>query len=164
MNTCISIFNEQQLKRSIDPLRFGTYKLEERLHELRECVIEIERIQNFWRHKRSTYDLLHCTPHDAGIWLKETPYRISTIMGYDILPAIAALTSEGFDIYTKLKIERDTHPAISSTILECDRLAMAIDDCPHWHKQSTNHIYTDLRNLTNESVNAIERILEALRN
>ena len=36
-----------------------------------------------------------CTTDDKAVWIKSIPAKVAELLGYDILPAIAALTNDG---------------------------------------------------------------------
>jgi len=96
--TCQDTFAEAQLRRRSFPLEAGAYKLREARHRLSRMMKTIEAIGDFLRQPGSVRSCSAlgpcCTTDDKAIWLKGVPDQVAEKLGYDILPAIAALAAE----------------------------------------------------------------------
>ena len=97
--TCQDTFAEAQLRRRSFPLEAGALKLREAKHILSRMMKTIDAIGDFLRQPGSvrlgSALELCCTAFDKAIWLKSVPDQVAKMLGYDILPAIAALTADG---------------------------------------------------------------------
>ena len=97
--TCHDTFTEVQLRRRSHPLKAGADKLREARHRLSRMMKTIEAIGDFLRKPGSVTSESAlgpcCTTFDKAIWLKSVPDQVAEKLGYDILPAIAALTADG---------------------------------------------------------------------
>ena len=97
--TCHNTFAEVQLRRRSHPLKAGADKLREARHRLSRMMKTIDAIRDFLRNPASVMSESAlgpcCTTFDKAIWLKSVPDQLAEKLGYDILPAIAALTADG---------------------------------------------------------------------
>ena len=97
--TCHDTFAEAQQKRRANPLEAGAYKLREARHRLSRMMNTVDAIGDFLRHPGSVRSGSAlgpcCTTDDKAYWLKNLPKQVSEMLGYDILPAIAAFTADG---------------------------------------------------------------------
>ena len=97
--TCHDTFAEAQLKRRPYPLDAGAYKLREARHRLLRMMNTVDAIGEYLCKPgsgRSGSSLGPCcTTDDKAVWLKCVPDQVAEMLGYDILPAIAALTADG---------------------------------------------------------------------
>jgi hypothetical protein len=97
--TCHDAFAEAQLKRRPYPLEAGAYKLREARHRLLRMMNTVDAIGEYLCKPgsgRSGSSLGPCcTTDDKAVWLKCVPDQVAEMLGYDILPAIAALTADG---------------------------------------------------------------------
>ena len=60
-----------------------------------------------------------CTTDDKAYWVKSIPAKVAEILGYNILPTIAALTNDGFS-------KRDTNTAFDTAKQRAEAL---MEDC-----------------------------------
>lgn len=99
--TCYDTFAEAQQKRRANPLEAGAYKLREARHKLSRMMNTVDAIGDFLRHPGSLRSGSAlgpcCTTNDKAIWLKDVPDQVAEILGYDILPAIAAQAAEEYE-------------------------------------------------------------------
>ena len=97
--TCHNTFAEAQLRRRSYPLEAGANKLHEARRRLFRMMKTIEAIGDFLRYPGSVRSGSAlgpcCTTFDKAIWLKSVPGQVAEMLGYYILPAIAALTTDG---------------------------------------------------------------------
>ena len=69
-----------------------------------------------------------CTTEDKAYWIKSIPALVAELLGYNILPAIAALTNDGLskrDIYTALDIANGMAKAL---LEDCERQQTRLND------------------------------------
>ena len=96
--TCHDTFAEAQLRRRSYPLEAGAYKLREARHGLGRMMETVDAIGDFLRKPKSVTPGatigLCCTTDDKDYWLKTLPEQVAEKLGYDILPAVAALAAE----------------------------------------------------------------------
>tara|TARA_B110000208_G_scaffold37187_1_gene49230 strand:- start:174 stop:746 length:573 start_codon:yes stop_codon:yes gene_type:complete len=116
-------FQDAQNLRLEHPLDSGEYKLREtrsRLSRMQETMYQIgEYLKNpSYFYKGQT--LGHCcTTEDKAFWIKSIPAKVAELLGYDILPAIAALTNDGLS-------KRDTDTAFDTAKQRAEAL---LEDC-----------------------------------
>ena len=105
------------------PLDSGEYKLREirwRLSRMQNSMNQIGEYLKNQSHFYKGQTLGHCcTTDDKAVWIKSIPAQIADLLGYDILPAIAALTNDGLS-------KRDTN----TTLAIANGMAKALlEDC-----------------------------------
>ena len=92
-------FRDAQNSRLKYPLGSGESKLREvrfRLLRMQETMYQIGEYLNNPSHFYEGQILGHCcTTEDKAFWIKSIPAKVAEQLGYDILPAIAALTNNG---------------------------------------------------------------------
>ena len=107
------------------PLDSGEYKLREIRWRLSRMQNSMYQIGEYLKNPSNFYKgqtLGHCcTTDDKAFWIKSIPAKVAELLGYDILPAIAALTNDGLS-------KRDTDATIdiangmAKTLLkDCER-------------------------------------------
>ncbi len=96
--TCHDIFKTAREKRKAHPLPSGRFKLDEaenRINQLHKLVTTItERVRRGSKF-RETENLGPCMATERGAYLKGIPAQLAELLGYTILPAIAALEDDG---------------------------------------------------------------------
>ena len=92
---CHESFSRGKADRKLRPLPFGQYKLAECLRGLDACRDEIERVRDVTAGKATKWHLLRCTNDDKHLWLKELPAHVAYRLGYDVLPGLLALVTDG---------------------------------------------------------------------
>lgn len=97
--TCHDTFAKAQLRRRSYPLKAGATKLHEARHRLFRMMKTIDAIRDILCKPRSARSGSAlgpcCTTFDKAIWLKSVPGQVAEMLGYYILPALAALTGDG---------------------------------------------------------------------
>ncbi len=92
-------FQDAQNLRPKYPLDSGECKLREtrsRLSRMQETMYQIGEYLKNPSHFYKGQILGHCcTTEDKAYWIKSIPAQVANLLGYDILPAIAALTNDG---------------------------------------------------------------------
>lgn len=96
--TCHDIFNTARAKRAAHPLTEGRFKLDEaqnRINQLQELVTSIADRVRAGSKFSETENLGPCMAIERGTYLKSIPAQLAELLGYTILPAIAALEGDG---------------------------------------------------------------------
>jgi hypothetical protein len=95
---CHDAFNAAQKRRARYPLSSGRYKLEEaknRLNQLHKLVTTVADRVGTGCKFGETESLGPCMAYERGTYLKGIPAQLADLLGYTILPAIAALDGDG---------------------------------------------------------------------
>lgn len=90
-------FERGRRDRLAYPLSSGRYKLVECVERLEQCVEEIDRIRDYINGRSGRWAFMHCTVEDKYLWLKDLPSHVAHRLGYEVLPALQALTADGVD-------------------------------------------------------------------
>ncbi len=96
--TCHDIFNAARAERAKYPLTHGRYKLREAEHALGRWRATVETIAERTQGGSSfgeAENLGSCMSYERGAFLKELPKKVAELVGYHILPGIAALEGDG---------------------------------------------------------------------
>jgi hypothetical protein len=96
--TCRDTFNAARTQRTKHPLTKGRYKLDEARHAIEDWRATVETITERVRtgSKFGTDENLgSCMSYERGAFLKELPQKVAELVGYHILPGIAALEGDG---------------------------------------------------------------------
>lgn len=96
--TCHDIFNTARAKRTNHPLTMGQYKLheaEQAINKWRELVTEVAKRIRTGDKFGVNESIGPCMANERGTYLKSIPARLAELIGYFILPAIAALEGDG---------------------------------------------------------------------
>ena len=96
--TCDDICNAARAERANHPLRSGRDKLEEARQEIaawRELVLTVTARLRTGGNFRTDENLGPCMAQERGTYLKGLPARLARLIGYKILPGIAALSGDG---------------------------------------------------------------------
>lgn len=104
--TCNDIFNAARAERAKYPLSAGRYKLreaEDTLNAWRELVLEIAKRLRTGAKFDQIESLGPCMAAERGTYLKGIPAQLAELLGYTILPAIAALEGDGV---SKAEVQR----------------------------------------------------------
>lgn len=135
---CHDAFGAATARRAKYPLRSGAYKLRETQHSIARMQATMCDIGSLLRNP-SAYppgsSLGCCTTDDKAAWLKGLPKHVADLLGYNILPAIAALT--GDDIPAD-DVKGELENASADTL----RL---LDDCEKQHARLRKGIEREYR-------------------
>jgi hypothetical protein len=96
---CHDAFDAAQQKRAQHPLQAGAYKLREVRNRVERMQDTMCDIGEYLKKPRDFYpgQCLGscCTTDDKADWIQSLPAKVADLIGYDLLPAIAALTGDG---------------------------------------------------------------------
>ena len=95
---CHAIFNAAQVQRAKYPLTKGQYKLDEAeqaINQLQKLVTTVAKRVRTGGKFGETENLGPCMADERGTYLKGIPAQLAELLGYTILPAIAALEGDG---------------------------------------------------------------------
>ena len=95
--TCYEAFKQGKMDRTNRPLPYGHYKLREAYENLAEWGKELNRIAVYVSGKTGRNNLMHCTPEDMHVWLKDLPALVAHTVAYELLPGLLALDKDGAD-------------------------------------------------------------------
>jgi hypothetical protein len=129
--SCQAIFRSSMRdRRANHPLvRISAYKLRESRDNLqhgRDVLVSIADYQCARPRDRHSVSLVGCTSEDAGSFLKRFPGIIARELGYNLIPAIEALTVEGVpagDINTFIQ---SIKPQVDQLLVDCDAIQAEI--------------------------------------
>ncbi len=96
--TCHDIFNAARAQRAKYPLASGLYKLREAEHAIEDWLRLVNTIAERTQGGSgfgATENLGPCMSYERGAFLKELPKKVAELVGYNILPGIAALEDDG---------------------------------------------------------------------
>jgi hypothetical protein len=139
--TCHEIVTSAREKRKAHPLPSGGYKLkeaEDRINQLHKLVTTIAYRVHRGERFSETENLGPCMATERGAYLKGLPAQLAELLGYTILPAIAALEGDGVP---KAAVQR----LLSRAETDAQRL---IDDCEALRlslKNGIKHEYDAMR-------------------
>ena len=96
--SCFDEFHAGAAMRLTSPLPNGLYKLRNFHDNMREIRDEVRVIAAYENGKAPASALSCCLPHGVAKWLKNVPLIAAWGMGYDLLPAFAALRFDGVNV------------------------------------------------------------------
>ena len=94
---CRVAYDHAVAGRAAHPLRMGNYKLRESRANLDRMLETLEYVKAHRLSGQSGYGRYFgcCTSDDAAIWIKGLPAGLARELGYNIVPAFAALSVDG---------------------------------------------------------------------
>lgn len=122
---CRRAFDQGLVDRQRVPLFSGLYKLREALRYLEQDCETVEAIA--WHVRGNPFAVqapqLHgCTFEDRVTWLKRRPTAIARSLGYDVLPAIQALSGDGWSARTIRALSETAHSQADEIVARCDSI------------------------------------------
>lgn len=93
--TCHEAYDHGVNSRIACPLSHGLYKLIESKERIQRSGDEVMRISGVVNKTKDRYELTQCTYQDKAFWLREVPLNIAYRIGYEIVPGLRALVSDG---------------------------------------------------------------------
>jgi hypothetical protein len=146
--TCHDIFNAARAQRTKYPLTKGRYKLREAEHAVedwRRLVNTIaERVRTGGKFGINE-NLGPCMSYERGAFLKELPQKVAELVGYHILPGIAALEGDGAKKAEVQGLLSRAETDAQRLIAECEalrlRLKGGIEHEYRAMRQGESHLY-----------------------
>jgi hypothetical protein len=129
--TCPDVFRSSiRDRRANHPFeRISAYKVRESRDNLQhECAV-VASIAEYLRARpsdRRGSTLLGCTPEDKAYRLKRIPGIIARELGYNLIPAIEALTVEGVAADDILTFILSIKPEVDQLLVDCDAIQTGI--------------------------------------
>lgn len=153
--TCHEIVNAARERRKAHPLSSGGYKLreaEDRINQLHKLVTTIaERVRTGGKFGE-TENLGPCMATERGAYLKGIPAQLAELLGYTILPAIAALEGDGVP---KAEVQR----LLSRAETDAQRLIDACEAVRLRFKGGIKNEYEAMRRGESELLRLLDRVL-----
>lgn len=141
LQTCQDAFRVGRAERDNHPLRSGLYKLEEARQDIeswRELLSTIAARLRSGGTFGADENLGPCMAQERGIYLKGLPGRLAQLIGYKILPGIAALGGDGIP---RVEVERLLHSAQTKAqhlIADCESVRLRLEG-------GIDHEYREMR-------------------
>ena len=159
-------FQDAQNLRLEHPLDSGEYKLRQVRWWLSRMQETMYRIGEYIKNPSHFYKgqiLGHCcTTDDKAVWIKSIPAKVADLLGYNILPAIAALTNNGLS-------KRDTNRTLdiangmAKTLLEeCERQQTRLKGGISVEYDEMKTGYSEVHGLLVDADRIAEDVLQAL--
>lgn len=129
MPTCHDTFAAARAERLEYPLTKGQYKIAEARQDIaawRELVLTITARLRTGGKFRTDENLGPCTAEGRGAYLKGLPARLARLIGFKILPGIAALAGDGM---SKAEVEcllRRAEADAELLIADCESLRLRL--------------------------------------
>ena len=93
--TCHEAYRHGVNSRIACPLSHGLYKLIESKERIQRLGDEVVRISGVVNKTMDRYELTQCTYEDKALWLREVPLNVAYRIGYEIVPGLRAIVSDG---------------------------------------------------------------------
>lgn len=96
---CRDAFIAAQERRTLVPLRMGLYKIHDAmsdLYRIRDTVDAIAEALSSERPLHPHDPLVACTVYEKDTYLLAVPVNVAETLGYDMLPAVKALSADGW--------------------------------------------------------------------
>jgi hypothetical protein len=121
--TCRDTFNAARTQRTKYPLAKGRYKLGEAEHAIEDWLRLVNTIAE--RTQRgigfgAAENLPSCMSYEREAFLKELPKKVAELVGYHILPGIAALEGDGVPKAEVQRLLRRAETDAQRLIAECE--------------------------------------------
>lgn len=157
--TCEQTFQHALAERRKHPLPSGRYKLEEAYRDLCEVENEISRIADVRSKHASRHALRHCTTDDIYVWVRSIPAHIAWVLGYKVLPGLAASTADGADplAVNQMKPYLRSHVENLLPELESLRREMRRSVKPEYDRIDAGE--SELQDLVRRAIGLTERVL-----
>jgi len=125
-HTCQSAFQNGTASRATYPLQRGEYKLSEAKNTLLKWAKEVQSIDDYQRGVLSRPALACCAVDEISSWLKQCPVNIAELIGYDILPGIAALTGDGVPLRVVKSLLKTATKQSTRIVADCEASRVAL--------------------------------------
>ena len=162
---CHDAFGAAAARREKYPLRSGAYKLRETQHSIARMQATMCEIGSLLRNPNAYppgASLGCCATDDKAAWLKGLPKHVADLLGYNILPAIAALTGDDIpadDVKGELESARaNAHRLLNDCEKEHARLQKGIEREYRSMKKGYSEVYALLVDADGIARRALELI------
>ena len=130
-NPCQTIFRSSiRDRRTNHPLnRVSAFKVREvrgTIDRLLRTVVEVAAFVTGGSSAPVPFLLGCCTTEDKATWLKDLPGHIARELGYNLIPAIEALTVEGVAADDILTFILSIKPQVDQLLVDCDAIQTGI--------------------------------------
>ena len=150
LKTPKNAFSSGYKQRQHYPLHSGLYKLRESRQNLKRMHTTVTEVQlHKQNNRRLPYALNQCMRFEVSSWLKSTPSEITWLLGYNILPAIYALTGDRINAIDIQSIRKNIQPEIEKLIIECERTN-------HLIKKNIKYEYRNMKCSQSELLDLLE--------
>ena len=122
-NPCRRAFDRGQSDRQPHRLKTGAYKIGNVRDDLARSLRTMDAIREYKcrRHMSKTpVPLGCCTSEEMPLWIKRQPEALAHQLGYDLLPAIAALGGDGVPDTDVADALRELRPEIDALVQRCE--------------------------------------------
>lgn len=155
--TCHQVYQGALTLRSQNPLKSGMYKHKEANHVQKRVVATLERCGRaldpfVMDDAPKLYPL--CVDYEFRSWARKVPMLIAEELGYKVVPAIEALTGDGFSPDAVKKLRTDIQPRLNDLIEERDVLRRSL---PRGYV--SNRAVNAMRDLAQRTQDLIETLL-----
>lgn len=120
---CRDAFDRGQSDRQPHRLKTGAYKIGNVRDDLTRSLRTMDAIRAFKcrrRHSRRPAPLGCCTSEEMPLWIKRQPEALAHQLGYDLLPAIAALGGDGVPDADVADALCELRPEIDALVQRCE--------------------------------------------
>ena len=126
--TCQDAFQRGLQNRKAYPLSSGARRLRESLDGPQHVSETLRNIAADLKLKARDYERYFgaCTSDDADVWLKSVPAQLAFDLGYDVLPAIQALTLDGVPIDVVSRCVARANSVTPTIIDHCEEARIAL--------------------------------------
>lgn len=161
-SVCQSEFDKGRDARREYPLHSGAYKLVETADVLRSYLATLETIAVDRRQNAKGYGRHFggCTSDDAHIWLKRLPGVVAYTLGYNALPAIAALGADGVDPRDVKMALTQAQAAAALMVRDFEDLHLSLNAGIAQEYKALRDGYSDLPRLLDRALDIVETALK----
>jgi hypothetical protein len=120
--TCHEAYRHGVNSRIAYPLSHGLYKLIESKERIQRSGDEVMRISGVVNKTMGRYELTQCTYQDKALLLRGVPLDIARRIGYEIVPGLRALVSDGVPSVQSESAARHIEAAIDNYLAQWEAL------------------------------------------
>jgi hypothetical protein len=127
--SCHDIFNTARAKRTNHPLTMGQYKLHEAeraINKWRDLVMTVATRIQIGGKFRASEIIGPCMANERGTYLKSIPALLAELIGYYILPAIAALEGDGVSKSEVQRLLSHAETDAKRLIADCEAIRLRL--------------------------------------
>lgn len=157
-SVCQCEFDKGRDARRKYPLHSGAYKLVETADVLRSYLATLETIAVDRRQNAKGYGRHFggCTSDDAHIWLRRLPGVIAYTLGYNVLPAIAALGADDVAPGDVRDALTQAQAAVARLVRDCEQVHQSLKAGIAQEYKALRDDYSDLPRLLDRALDIVE--------